>query len=104
MKLVEQKKLSLDESIDGFLPKPIFGDSILVKHILSHTSQGKVGEDFYYSSRFGLLTNVIEQTTGKSFSEVMAEEILIPLKLKKHFFTERLHTNSFNSKTIYLGQ
>ncbi|GAB5472660.1 MAG: hypothetical protein Mars2KO_07590 [Maribacter sp.] len=85
MKLVEEKKLSLDESINKFLPKPVFGDSILVKHILSHTSQGNVGEKFYYSSRFGLLTNVVEQTTGKSFAEVMEKEILIPLKLKNTF-------------------
>lgn len=85
MKLVEQEKLSLDEPINKFLPEPILGDSILVKHVLSHTSQGNVGEEFYYSSRFGLLTNVIEQTTGKSFSEVMEKEILVPLKLKNTF-------------------
>ncbi|WP_430908209.1 serine hydrolase [Maribacter sp. 2-571] len=85
MKLVEQKKLSLDAPVDEILQKPIFGDSILVKHILSHTSQGRVGEKFYYSSRFGFLTNIIERATGKSFSEVMDEEILMPLQLKNTF-------------------
>ena len=85
MKLVEQEKLSLDESINTFLPKPILGDSILVKHILSHTSQGNVGESFYYSSRFGLITNVIETASGKSFAEMMEQEIVKPLKLENTF-------------------
>lgn len=85
MKLVEQEKLSLDEPINKFLPKPILGDSILVKHILSHTSQGNVGENFYYSSRFGLITNVIETASGKSFAEMMEQEIIKPLKLENTF-------------------
>jgi len=85
MKLVEQEKLSLDEPINTFLPKPMFGDSVLVKHVLSHTSQGNVGKEFYYSSRFGALTNVIEHTSGTSFSEVLAKEILGPLKLENTF-------------------
>lgn len=85
MKLVEQEKLSLDEPISKFLPKTTLGDSVLVKHVLSHTSQGNVGQDFYYSSRFGLLTDVIEQTTGTSFSEVIEKEILRPLNLKNTF-------------------
>ncbi|RNC86370.1 MAG: class A beta-lactamase-related serine hydrolase [Winogradskyella sp.] len=85
MKLVDQHKLSLDDPINKFLPKPILGDSILVKHVLSHTSQGNVGKDFYYSSRFGLLTNVIEKASGTSFAELMQKEILTPLKLKNTF-------------------
>jgi len=85
LKLVEEDKLSLEEPINTYLPKPILGDSILIKHVLSHTSQGNVGEEFYYSSRFGLLTNVIEKASGKSFNDVMNEEILVPLKLKNTF-------------------
>ena len=85
MKLVEQEKLSLEEPINAYVSKPILGDSILVKHVLSHTSQGKIGKEFYYSSRFGLLTQVIEKATGKSFAEVMDEEILVPLRLKNTF-------------------
>ncbi|MDH7445981.1 serine hydrolase [Aquimarina sp. 2201CG14-23] len=85
MKLVEQEKLSLNEPINTFLLKPILGDSVLVKHILSHTSQGNVGENFYYSSRFGLITNVIEKASGKSFSEMMEQEIINPLKLDNTF-------------------
>ncbi|NRB62830.1 MAG: beta-lactamase family protein [Saprospiraceae bacterium] len=85
MKLVEQEKLSLNAPINSFLATPILGDSILVKHVLSHTSQGRIGKSFYYSSRFGLLTQVIEQVYGKPFSEVMENEIIRPLKLKSTF-------------------
>ncbi|WP_046755082.1 serine hydrolase domain-containing protein [Kordia jejudonensis] len=85
MKLVAQEKLSLDAPINTYLSEPIFEDSVLVKHVLSHTSQGKVGKEFYYSSRFGLLTQVIEHVSGKSFVEVMDEEIISPLKLKNTF-------------------
>ena len=67
------------------MPKPILGDSILIKHVLSHTSQGNTGKEFYYSSRFGLLTNVIEKASGKSYADMFNEEILIPLELKNTF-------------------
>ncbi|MGV6832598.1 MAG: serine hydrolase domain-containing protein [bacterium] len=85
MKLVEEKKLSLETPINTFFPEPILNDSILVKHVLSHTSQGAIGEEFYYSSRFGLLTKVIEQASGKPFAEVMENEMFKPLQLKNTF-------------------
>lgn len=85
MKLVAQEKLSLEAPINHYLPEPILEDSILIKHVVSHTSQGKIGKQFYYSSRFGLLTKVIEKASGKTFSEVMNTEILAPLKLKNTF-------------------
>ncbi len=85
MKLVEQGKLSLEEPINNFYNEPILGDSILVKHVLSHTSQGSVGNEFYYSSRFSLLTTVIEKVTRRSFSDVLKREIVIPLNLSNTF-------------------
>ena len=45
MKLVEQKKVSLEEPINKYVPKPILGDLILIKHVLSHTSQGTIGKE-----------------------------------------------------------
>lgn len=85
LKLVEQGKLSLDDSINTYLSKSILNDSIKVKHVLSHTSQGNIGKEFYYSSRFGLLTKVIEQASGTSFAEAMKKEIFLPLQLKNTF-------------------
>lgn len=88
MKLAAQNKLSLDDPINTYLPESGLHDSILVKHVLSHTSQGRIGEEFYYSSRFGALTKVIELAAGTSFSEVMEQEILTPLQLQQTFLLQ----------------
>ncbi|MDY8135382.1 serine hydrolase domain-containing protein [Aquimarina sp. 2201CG5-10] len=85
LRLVEQGKLSLEDPINKYLTESTLLDSIKIKHVLSHTSQGKIGENFYYSSRFGLLTNVIEKASGQSFATAMNEEILVPLGLKNTF-------------------
>ncbi len=85
MRLVEQGKLSLDDSVNKFFPEPVFGDSILVKHLLSHTSQGEVGEHFYYSYRFGLLTKILEIVSGKPFDLLMEDEIFSGLALKNTY-------------------
>lgn len=85
MKLVEQGKLSLNDSLKKYLPGIRISDAIQVKHLLSHTSQGKVGEKFYYSTRFGALTKVIAQASGKSFQQFLEAEIFKPLQLKNTF-------------------
>ncbi len=85
MKLVEEGKLSLKNSVKKYFPNSQLDDHILVKHILSHTSQGEVGKHFYYSSRFGALTKIIEEASGKSFQNYMEETIFHPLKLKNTF-------------------
>ncbi|WP_276391761.1 serine hydrolase domain-containing protein [Eudoraea chungangensis] len=88
MKLVEKGRLNLDVPINSFHSESSLGDSILIKHVFSHTSQGKPGQEFLYSSRFGLLTEVIEQAGGMSFSEALREEILDPLQLKNTFLLQ----------------
>lgn len=85
MKLVEQGKLSLDAPVSQFFPSFEIDDSIKVKHLLSHTSQGEVGKQFYYSSRFGLLTNIIEMASEQSFSDLMQREIFDPIDLQHTF-------------------
>jgi len=87
MKLVEEGKLTLEEPIKKYFPdSKSISDSIQIKHVLSHTSQGEtVGEKFYYSSRFGLLTKVIEQASGMSFEEYMDEEIFLKLKMGRTY-------------------
>ncbi len=82
MKLVEEGKISLNDSLKMYFPELPIKEPILVKHVLSHTSQGKVGENFYYSSRFGMLTKIIEEVSGESFEDYMTSEIFEPLGLK----------------------
>jgi CubicO group peptidase (beta-lactamase class C family) len=82
LQLVEQGKLGLDEPVsrysDGFKD-----DSVKVKHLLSHTSDGTPGERYLYSgNRFDYLTAVIEKKTGKPFRKVMVETFLDPLAME----------------------
>ncbi|MEO0572095.1 MAG: serine hydrolase domain-containing protein [Bacteroidota bacterium] len=81
MKLVEEGRSSLDDPIDRYLTNITFGDSIKVKHLLSHTSQGELGQNFYYSYRFGALTPVIEKGSQSSFETSIENKIFEPLEL-----------------------
>ncbi len=104
MKLVEQGKISLEEPIKIYVPQMDPPDSILVKHILSHTSQGDIGNKFYYSSRFGILTTVIEKASGVSFEKYMDAEIFQPLGLKNtHLLQDSLQVlqNNLNIAKPY---
>jgi CubicO group peptidase (beta-lactamase class C family) len=86
MKLVEDKKLNLEEPLKNYFPEAKnISDSIQIKHVLSHTSQGDIGNRFYYSSRFGALTKVIEQASGVSFKDYIETEIFVPIGLQNSF-------------------
>ncbi len=79
MQLVEQGKLDLDEPISHY-SSDFKDDSVRVKHLLSHTSNGTPGERFQYDgNRFDYLTAVIEKKTGKPFVNVVVETFFDPL-------------------------
>src|SRR5262245_25906798 len=82
MQLVEQGKLDLDEPISHY-SSDFKDDSVRIKHLLSHTSEGATpGESYKYSgSRFDYLTAVIEKKTGKPFRQVIVETFLDPLAM-----------------------
>ena len=86
MKLVEEGKISLQEPINTYLEKSSLSDSISIEHILTHTSQGTPGQDFYYSFRFGALTPVIEKAYGKSFKEAISSVIFQPVQMNNSWF------------------
>ena len=88
MQLVADGKLSLDSPVNKFLDQSSLSDSIQVKHILSHTSQGEIGEQFYYSARFGLLTQVLEKAGGKPLEQLFTEELFHPLEMENTFLLE----------------
>ena len=106
MKLVEQGKLSLDDSLKTYFPNLPIKEPILVKHVLSHTSQGdEVGKHFYYSSRFGVLTKIIEEASGDTFEAYMKAEIFDPLGLKNTFLLQdslQLAESNFTIAQPYL--
>ena len=79
MQLVERGKLDLDEPMSHY-SADFKDDSVRIKHLLSHTSEGTPGERYQYSGdRYDYLTVVIEKKTGKPFRQVMVETFLDPL-------------------------
>jgi CubicO group peptidase (beta-lactamase class C family) len=81
MQLVEQGKLDLDEPMSRY-SSDFKDDSVKIKHLLSHTSDGTPGERYRYDgNRYNHLTAVIEKKTGKSFRAVMVETFLGPLAM-----------------------
>lgn len=92
MRLVEQKRLSLDDEITKFLPEyPAHGRSVLVRHLLSHTSgirsdgeplEFAPGTDFRYSnSGYFLLGRIIEKVTGQRYADFLHDAVIAPLAL-----------------------
>lgn len=79
MQLVEQGKLNLDEAMSRY-SSDFKDDSVKIKHLLSHTSNGTPGERYQYDgNRFDYLTAVIEKKFGKPFVEVIVETFFDPL-------------------------
>lgn len=85
MKLVDSGELSLDDPINNFLHESGLSDSIKVKHVLSHTSEGSPGAFFNYSGRFSMLTNVLEKSGKASFEQLLRTQILQPLSLRNTY-------------------
>lgn len=79
MRLVEQGKLRLDEPMSRYSDH-FKDDSVRIKHILSHTSEGTPGDRYSYNGDlYGYLTPVIERLCGKPFAEIIVTEFLEPL-------------------------
>lgn len=99
MQLVEEGKVSLDDPVSNYVPTMGVPDAIKIKHILSHTSQGAIGKHFYYSSRFGILTPIIEKASGQSFEDAIEKRILNKLQLTNtYLLKDSLQINSENRK------
>lgn len=88
MQQVEEGRLSLENPLNQYVQALGVDSSILVKHILSHSSQGIPGTQFYYSSRFGAMTKVLGQSSKTDFAGLMQEKIFEPLQLKETFLLQ----------------
>jgi CubicO group peptidase (beta-lactamase class C family) len=83
LQLVEQGKLDLEEPMSHYAAE-FADDRVRIKHLLSHTSGDPPGDRFSYDgARFSLLTAVLEQKTGKSFRQLIAEMFLNPLSMSE---------------------
>ena len=116
--LAEKNKLSLNQPItEIFLDFPAYGQEIMIKHLIHHTSglpefdpdkiktnQGVLdflkaqketkfnpGEKWEYSNAdYPLLVRIIEEVSGKSYKEYMTKRIFKKIKTDQVFFVEDL--------------
>lgn len=84
MRLVQEGKVNLDDPVSKYGINLESDGVIRVKHLLSHTSEGNPGEHYSYNgNRFGELDKVIEKAAGKSFGEILVNDILDPLGMSE---------------------
>lgn len=81
MDLIDKGILDLEMPIATYLPDYDIPSGILLKHLLSHTSEGIPGSYYNYSSRIGLLGPIIEAATVTPLEEHI-EKLIVDLKLK----------------------
>ena len=84
VKLVSDGVISLDDPVTKFGVSIPGNAGITVRHLANMTSEGTPGRNFSYNGdRFGLLEQVITSATGKSFGELVVNQILKPLTLSQ---------------------
>ncbi|MCT2561010.1 serine hydrolase domain-containing protein [Chryseobacterium herbae] len=127
-KLVDEKKISLDDKLFSFFPDIPNSKKITIKNLLEHTSglqnfvikennsqwltkkatqkeiieeiikQGvafQPGEKVFYSnSAYYLLTKIVESKYNSSYSTILEEKIIKPLKLKNF---ASFHHHNYNT-------
>jgi CubicO group peptidase (beta-lactamase class C family) len=83
LQLVDEGKVSLDDPVSKYgISLPNAG-TVLVKHLLSHTSGGTPGTSYAYDgNRFSLLDSVISRASGKPVAAAIHERIVVPLGLR----------------------
>ncbi|MFQ5904084.1 MAG: serine hydrolase domain-containing protein, partial [Candidatus Binatia bacterium] len=80
MQLVEQGKLDLDEPMSKY-SSDFKGETVKVRHVFTHTSEGTPGDRYRYSGRFASLTTIVEKVSGRSFRELLVKNILEKLDM-----------------------
>src|ERR1051325_5967639 len=78
----------LNRPINTYVTDQNIPDSILVKHVLSHTSAGSVGKHFHYSNRFSWLTQVIEKENDAKFEVMINSQIVVPNEMNHTFLLQ----------------
>lgn len=85
LQAIDRAELKLEDPLEKFLPELTlpWKDSVTVHHLLNHTHgiedleeplKFQVGTDFSYSNLgYELLAQILEQTSKKSFSELLTE-------------------------------
>jgi CubicO group peptidase (beta-lactamase class C family) len=83
LQLVDEGKVSLDDPVSKYGIVLVNSEEVLVRHLMSHTSEGVPGSRYAYNgNRFSLLDSVIARAAGKSFAAAVQERIVVPLGLR----------------------
>jgi CubicO group peptidase (beta-lactamase class C family) len=83
LQLVQEGKLSLDDPVSKFGIVLQSSGTVLVRHLMSHTSEGAPGTTFRYNGdRFALLDAVVAQAGGVSFAAALQERVIAQLGLR----------------------
>jgi len=84
LQLVEEGKVSLNDPVSKFGVIVPGGGAVLVRHLMSHTSEGVPGTRFAYNGdRFGLLDSVVSRGGGVPFSAALQQRIISRLALTR---------------------
>jgi len=107
LRLVDQGRLSLDEPLNAYLPKPWlpsseYRNAVTLRQVLSHTSGLSAsiilkrdiifvpGNHYYYSGiGFMYLQEVIEQVTGRGLEDLAQEMVFAPLGMSSSSFVNQ---------------
>ena len=83
MRLVEEGLIDLDAPVSDYGVSLPGASGILVRHLMTHTSEGVPGSSYSYNgNRFGNLDRVILSASGRTFAELVVERVLAPLGLR----------------------
>jgi CubicO group peptidase (beta-lactamase class C family) len=85
LQLVEEGKLDLDAPARRYASSLRLPDDVLIRHLLTHTSEGHIGVEYVYgTTRYAMLEEVIEAILGESFETVIRERILERARMQVH--------------------
>jgi CubicO group peptidase (beta-lactamase class C family) len=83
LQLVDEGKVSLDDPVSKYGIVLASTGTVLVRHLMSHTSEGVPGTRFAYNgNRNSLLDSVIAHAAQKPFASAVHERIIAPLGLR----------------------
>ena len=85
MQLVSEGQLDLTSAVREYSPESGLPTEIQVEHLLTHTSEGVVGEQYIYSgNRYSLLKEIVEQAGGATLEEQIRTRIIEPASMNWH--------------------
>ncbi|MCT4686736.1 serine hydrolase domain-containing protein [Vallitalea sp.] len=83
LSIFTEKGLDIDIPLSVFKINIKNSEQITIRHLLSHTSRGIIGEEFCYSERrFFILQEVLEKVMNQSIEQIIMERFINYLNLK----------------------